>query len=114
MCDLLLNCEPCRAQVHGYVSGVNKAGAFVALRGGKTAHVKLSHLADGYVENPAQDFPVGKHVRGHITAKEGSRWRSASLLNCRHAWRSPRSRRHAMLAAVLCDGRLSGSAVCAD
>lgn len=63
-----------RTQVHGYVSGVNKAGAFVALRGGATAHVKLSHLADGYVENPAEEFPVGKHVRGHITAKEGSRW----------------------------------------
>lgn len=63
------------------MSGVNKAGAFVALRGGATAHVKLSHLADGYVENPVQEFPVGKHVRGHITAREGSRWASATLSN---------------------------------
>jgi predicted RNA-binding protein with RPS1 domain len=74
---LQLSSRLCRAQVHGYVSGVNKAGAFVALRGGATAHVKLSHLADGYVESPAQEFPIGKHVRGHITAKEGSRWGSA-------------------------------------
>jgi rRNA biogenesis protein RRP5 len=64
---------PYAMQVHGYVSGVNKAGAFVALRGGATAHVKLSHLADGYIEAPAKEFPVGKHVRGHVTAKEGSR-----------------------------------------
>lgn len=69
-------------QVHGYVTGVNKAGAFVALRGGATAHVKLSHLDDGYVENPAKEFPVGKHVRGRITAREGSRCDAGIHLAC--------------------------------
>lgn len=55
------------------MSGVNKAGVFIALRNGATARIKLAHLSDGFVAEPAEDFPVGKHVRGRITAVEGSR-----------------------------------------
>ena len=61
-------------QVHGYVTGVSaKAGAFVVLRSRHVAHVKKSQLAEGYVVDPAAEFPVGKHVRGHVTSVEGSR-----------------------------------------
>ncbi len=59
--------------MHGYVSGVGKAGVFVALRNGATARIKLAHLADGFVEEPAKEFPIGKHVRGRVTGVEGSR-----------------------------------------
>ena len=55
------------------MSGVGRAGAFIVLRSGATARVKLAHLADGFVDDPGAAFPVGKHVRGRVTAVEGSR-----------------------------------------
>ena len=63
----------CAIQVLGYVKGVGK-GAFVALAADLDARVKLSALADGFVEDPAVAFPEGRLVRGRVTAIDGSRY----------------------------------------
>lgn len=60
--------------MHGYITGMNpKAGAFVVLRSRHVAHIKKSQLAEGYVQDLPSEFPVGKHVRGHITSVDGTR-----------------------------------------
>lgn len=64
-------------QVLGYVKTVSK-GAFVALAADLDARVKLSALADGFVEDPAKAFPEGRLVRGRVVAVDGSRHVAAS------------------------------------
>ncbi len=46
----------------------------MALAADLDARVKLSALADGFVEDPAAAFPEGRLVRGRVTAIDGSRY----------------------------------------
>ena len=60
-------------QVHGYVKNVTAKGVFVALATDLDAHIKLSNLADGYVEKPATAFPEGLHIAGRVLSVVGGR-----------------------------------------
>lgn len=53
-------------QVIGYVKAASKYGVFVSLSDGIDARVKMSNLADSFVEDAAQAFPQGKLVKGHL------------------------------------------------
>jgi ribosomal protein S1 len=88
--------------VQGYVKSVSSAGAFVALSSSLEARVKLSNLADGYVEKPEEEFPEGKLVRGRVTAVDHNR--------CGAFSESVKAR---MLEARLLYPRSSASLVCA-
>ena len=57
----------------GYVSAVNASGAFLALARDLTARVRLSNLADGFVPDPAAEFPVGRLARGRVLSVENNR-----------------------------------------
>eukprot|EP00658_Telonema_sp_P-2_P005377 TRINITY_DN12009_c0_g1_i7.p1 TRINITY_DN12009_c0_g1~~TRINITY_DN12009_c0_g1_i7.p1 ORF type:complete len:1771 (-),score=448.79 TRINITY_DN12009_c0_g1_i7:212-5524(-) len=54
------------AVIQGYVRDISSKGCFVALASNITARVKLSDLADGFVDEIAQEFPVGKLVKGRV------------------------------------------------
>ena len=54
--------------VRGWVAGVNSKGAFLLLPCGAGGRVKLSHLADGFVEDPKTRFPIGTCVQGKVLA----------------------------------------------
>ncbi|KAL2897412.1 rRNA biogenesis protein RRP5 [Bienertia sinuspersici] len=56
--------------VHGYVKSVTSKGCFVLLSREVDAKIKLANLSDGYVEDPAKDFPVGKLVKGKVLSVE--------------------------------------------
>lgn len=78
-------------QVLGYVKSVGQ-GLFVSLAGNLDGRVKLSQLADGFVKDPAADFPIGRLVRAKVVAVSGDRYAAAALerrsCGCHHpAWR---------------------------
>lgn len=54
------------AVVPGFVVDVSRKGCFIRLTRTATARVLLSHLQDGFVKNPAAEFPAGKLVTGRI------------------------------------------------
>ena len=65
----------------------------MALAADLDARVKLSALADGFVEDPASAFPAGRLVRGRVVAIEDSRhdlWSTqvSLLLSCRNDGRA--------------------------
>ena len=67
--DLLKSCsQPVYLQVKGYVKAASKYGVFVSLSNELDARVKMSNLADSFVEDVAQAFPQGKLVKGHIVS----------------------------------------------
>ncbi len=68
----------CTPQVLGYIKSVSK-GAFVALAADLDARVKLSALADGFVEDPATAFPEGQLVRGRVIAVDDGRHALATI-----------------------------------
>ena len=53
-------------QVTGYVKAASKHGVFVSLAKDLDVRVKMSNLADSFVEDASLAFPVGKRVQGHI------------------------------------------------
>ena len=57
-------------EVSGYVKSVGKAGCFVALSRNLDALIKLTNLADGFVEKPSVEFPTGRLVRGRIVSAD--------------------------------------------
>ena len=57
-------------EVSGYVKSVSKVGCFVALSRNVDALIKLTNLADGFVEKPAVEFPTGRLVRGRILSAD--------------------------------------------
>ncbi|KAK9832620.1 hypothetical protein WJX81_004603 [Elliptochloris bilobata] len=59
--------------VAGYISAVNASGAFLNLACDLTARVRLSNLADGFVQDPAATFPVGQLARGTVLSVDGNR-----------------------------------------
>ena len=67
-------------QVRGYVKGVGRAGAFVALSRALEARVKLANLARGFLPHPEQAFPEGALVTGRIVSAADGRCRSFSAL----------------------------------
>ena len=71
-------------QVLGYVKSVGQ-GAFVTLAADLDGRVKLSQLADGFVADPAADFPVGRLLRAKVLAISGDRCAAAA----RRASRQP-------------------------
>ncbi len=50
------------------MKAASKYGVFVSLSDEVDARVKMSNLADSFVEDPAQAFPPGKLVKGHIVS----------------------------------------------
>ena len=38
-----------------------------------TARVRLSNLADGFIPDPAAEFPVGRLVRGRVLSVDSNR-----------------------------------------
>lgn len=52
----------------GFVVNVGKKGCFVRLSHSITARVFLKELADTFIKDPSQSFPVGKLVAGRILA----------------------------------------------
>ena len=48
------------------MKAASKYGVFVSLSNEVDARVKMSNLADSFVEDAAQAFPQGKLVKGHI------------------------------------------------
>ncbi len=50
----------------GYIREVGRLGAFVELGRDVIARVRLSNLADGFVEDPAAAFPPGLLVKGRV------------------------------------------------
>jgi len=52
--------------VQGYITNISAKGCFVAVSRGVTARVKISELADKYLENLPALFPPGKLVEGRV------------------------------------------------
>lgn len=52
----------------GYVKAASKYGVFVSLAKDLDARIKMSNLADSFVEDVNLAFPVGKRVKGHIVS----------------------------------------------
>lgn len=50
--------------VQGYVKNVTAKGCFLMLSRVIDARILLSNLSDGFVVNPAAEFPIGKLVCG--------------------------------------------------
>lgn len=53
-----------------YVKAVSKIGVFVTLARGLDARIRLSQLADSFVDDPQAAFPEGKLVKGRIVSTE--------------------------------------------
>ncbi|KAK2985370.1 hypothetical protein RJ640_029327 [Escallonia rubra] len=56
--------------VQGYVKNVSPKGCFIMLSRKLDAKILLSKLSEGYVENPEQEFPIGKLVIGKVVSVE--------------------------------------------
>jgi len=54
------------AEVKGWIRSVDAKGAFVTLPGGAGCRIRLAHLADGFVDDPSNAFPVGKLVTARV------------------------------------------------
>lgn len=59
-------------QILGYVKSVGQ-GVFVSLAGNLDGRVKLSQLSDGFVKDPAAEFPLGRLVRSKVLSVIGDR-----------------------------------------
>ena len=59
--------------MRGYVKHVSKVGLFVSLSTDLDARVRLSNLADTFVEEPGKAFPAGRLVKGRILSIAGDR-----------------------------------------
>ncbi len=55
--------------VKGYIRQVSAQGAFVSLDRGHLARIKISHLSDGFLEDPAAAFPPGQMVGVRLQAE---------------------------------------------
>ncbi|KAM0952074.1 putative suppressor of forked, tetratricopeptide-like helical domain superfamily [Dioscorea sansibarensis] len=53
-------------EVQGYVKNVTAKGCFIMLSRVIDARIRLSNLSDGFVVNPAAEFPIGKLVCGNL------------------------------------------------
>ncbi|KAI3446386.1 hypothetical protein Pfo_003051 [Paulownia fortunei] len=56
--------------VQGYVKNVSSKGCFIMLSRKIDAKILLSNLSDNFVENPENEFPVGKLVVGKVLSVE--------------------------------------------
>ena len=61
-------------QVPGYIKSVGPPGAFVVLARDAVGRVKLSHLADNFVEDPGTLFPPGMLVQGTVMSLADGRY----------------------------------------
>ena len=59
--------------VGGYIKAATPAGVFVCLAPGVEARIRLSQLADGFVEQPAAAFPEGQHVEARVASVDGDK-----------------------------------------
>ncbi|KAI5068389.1 hypothetical protein GOP47_0016734 [Adiantum capillus-veneris] len=57
-------------EVQGFVKSVIKKGCFVTLSRHLDARIKLSNLAENFIDDPGSLFPVGKLVKGRIISLE--------------------------------------------
>ncbi|KAK9723955.1 hypothetical protein RND81_05G036900 [Saponaria officinalis] len=56
--------------VKGYVKSVTPKGCFILLSRNIDAKILLGNLSDGYIKDPAKEFPAGKLVTGKILSVE--------------------------------------------
>ncbi|KAG8367979.1 hypothetical protein BUALT_Bualt16G0128900 [Buddleja alternifolia] len=56
--------------VQGYVKNVSSKGCFIMLSRKIDAKILISNLSDSFVENPENEFPVGKLVTGKVLSVE--------------------------------------------
>nr|GMD39703.1 rRNA biogenesis protein RRP5 isoform X1 [Ipomoea batatas] len=56
--------------VQGYVKNVTPKGCFIMLSSKVDAKILISNLADGFIESPEKEFPVGKLVTGKVVSVE--------------------------------------------
>ncbi|KAL0346327.1 UNVERIFIED_CONTAM: rRNA biogenesis protein RRP5, partial [Sesamum radiatum] len=56
--------------VRGYVKNISSKGCFIMLSRKMDAKILLSNLSDSFVENPENEFPVGKLVIGKVLLVE--------------------------------------------
>nr|GMD47877.1 rRNA biogenesis protein RRP5 isoform X1 [Ipomoea batatas] len=56
--------------VQGYVKNVTPKGCFIMLSRKVDAKILISNLADGFIESPEKEFPVGKLVTGKVVSVE--------------------------------------------
>ncbi|KAJ0982713.1 hypothetical protein J5N97_010968 [Dioscorea zingiberensis] len=59
-------------EVQGYVKNVTAKGCFIMLSRLIDARILLSNLSDGFVVNPAAEFPIGKLVCGRVLSVDAS------------------------------------------
>ena len=62
-------------RVKGYVKSTSNKGCFVSLSRRVDAMCKLSNLADGFVADPAKEFPPGKLVEGRVVSADAAKGR---------------------------------------
>ncbi|KAL9228093.1 hypothetical protein vseg_003707 [Gypsophila vaccaria] len=67
--DEIENLQPGMA-VKGYVKSVTPKGCFILLSRKIDAKILLGNLSDGYIKEPAKEFPIGKLVSGKILSVE--------------------------------------------
>ena len=60
--------------MRGYVRAAGPQGVFLALGRDVSARVRLSNLADSFVDSPDKDFPVGKLVQGWVLRIDPARY----------------------------------------
>ncbi|KAK1282151.1 hypothetical protein QJS10_CPB22g01233 [Acorus calamus] len=58
--------------VQGYVKSVTPKGCFVMLSRNIDARILLSNLSNGFIENLAEEFPVGKLINGRVSFVDAS------------------------------------------
>ncbi|KAK4432202.1 rRNA biogenesis protein RRP5 [Sesamum alatum] len=56
--------------VRGYVKHISSKGCFIMLSRKMDAKILLSNLSDSFIENPENEFPVGKLVIGKVLSVE--------------------------------------------
>ncbi|KAL2480440.1 RNA binding [Abeliophyllum distichum] len=77
--------------VQGYVKNVTPKGCFIMLSRKVDAKILLSNLSDGYVENPENEFPVGKLVIGKVLSVDPLSKRVEVTLKTSRATSAPKS-----------------------
>lgn len=77
--------------VQGYVKNVTPKGCFITLSRKIDAKILLSNLSDGYVENPAHEFPIGKLVTGKVISVEPLSMRIEVTLRTTSTTKAPKS-----------------------
>ncbi|KAL7134052.1 hypothetical protein ABFS83_11G001300 [Erythranthe nasuta] len=77
--------------VQGYVKNVSSKGCFIMLSRKIDARILISKLSDNFVENPENEFPIGKLVVGKVLSVEPLSKRVEVTLRTSSALKEPKS-----------------------